>query len=80
MMQGDPISFPAPDPARPYVYPGTRVLINLFGIDDMVVLERVVASVAGLRGEQIDQGPLPGNFELSHLCAIHRHLFQDVFA
>ncbi len=76
----DPVAYPAPDPARPYVYPGTQVLINRFGIRNMDVLDRVVAAVAGLRGEQLDVAPLPGDFDLMHLCAIHRALFQDVFA
>ena len=74
------IDFPAPDPAKPYVYPGTGVLINHYGIRNMAVLQRVVDTVAGLRSEQLDSAPLSGNFDLPHLCAIHRALFQDIFA
>lgn len=75
-----PFAYPAPDPAKPYVYPGTRVLINLFDIRSGVVLDRVVATVAGLRGVQLDVTPVVGEFDLRHLCAVHRVLFQDVFA
>lgn len=46
----------------------------------MAVLDRVVDTVAGLRGEQLVFGALAGDFDLAHLCAIHRVLFQDVFA
>lgn len=74
------IDFPAPDPAKPYVYPGTQVLINHFGIRNMAALQRVVDTVAGLRGERLESAPLPGDFDLAHLCAIHRALFQDIFA
>jgi cell filamentation protein len=78
--QAPRIDFPAPDPARPYVYPGTQVLINHFGIRNLTVLQRVVDAVAGLRGEQLEGAPLAGDFDLPHLCAIHRALFRDIFA
>lgn len=77
--ESDDVGYPAPDPARPYVYPGTQVLINRFGIRSMAILDRVVAVVAGLRGEQIKAAPVAGEFDLGHLCALHRALFQDVF-
>jgi cell filamentation protein len=72
--------YPAPDPAKPYVYPGTQVLINHFGIRSMVVLQRVVNAVAGLRGDQLNASPVAGDFDLPHLCRIHSALFQDIFA
>lgn len=74
------IDYPAPDPAKPYVYPGTQVLINHFGIMNGAVLQRVVDTVAGLRGDRLESAPMPGEFDLPHLCAIHRALFQDIFA
>ena len=74
------IDYPAPDPERPYVYPGTQILINHFQIRSMEVLQRVVDTVAGLRGEQLKIDPLSGDYDLKHLCAVHRVLFQDIFA
>ncbi|MDP1733400.1 MAG: Fic family protein [Sulfuritalea sp.] len=74
------VDYPAPDPARPYVYPDTQVLINHFGIRSMPVLQRVVDTVAGLRGDRLERDPLAGDFDLPHLCEIHRALFQDIFA
>lgn len=72
--------YPAPDPTRPYVYPGTPVLINLFDIRNVAALQRAVDAVAALRGEQLEAQPPAGEFDLVHLCAIHRALYQDVFA
>lgn len=46
----------------------------------MDVLDRVVDVVAGLRGEQLTASAPAGNFDLEHLCTIHRVLFRDVFA
>lgn len=74
------IDYPSPDPEKPYVYPGTRTLINHFGIRDLEVLQRVVNTVAELRGEQLEAAPLAGVHDLEHLCAIHRALFRDIFA
>ena len=78
--QAPRIDYPAPDPAKPYVYPGTPILINHFGIRSMEVLQRVVATVARLRGDQLNANPLRGDHDLPHLCEIHRALFQDIFA
>lgn len=72
--------YPSSDPAKPYVYPGTQVLINHFGIMSVDVLQRVVNAVAGLRGEQLDSDPVAGDHDLRHLCAIHLALFRDIFA
>ncbi len=79
--QQDPrYDYPSPDPAKPYVYPGTQILINHFGIRSADVLQRVINAVAGLRADQLQGDPVAGNHDLQHLCAIHRTLFQDVFA
>jgi cell filamentation protein len=60
----------------PYVYPGTRVLrnrLNLRDADDLDRIERLHTSNRMLE-------PIPrGNFDLDHLRAIHRHLFQDIY-
>jgi len=78
--QAPRIDYPSPDPAKPYVYPGTQILINRFGIRSMPVLQRVVDTVTGLRGDQLRSNPVAGNHDLPHLCEIHRVLFQDIFS
>jgi cell filamentation protein len=60
----------------PYVLPGTRTLKNRLEIADPEQLERVERR---LSVERSRQGVPIGNFDLAHLQAIHRHLFQDVY-
>ena len=49
-------------------YPGTRCLVNYFGITDRPELKRIDKRISSLR-----------TAELLHLKAIHFHLFGDVF-
>lgn len=60
----------------PYVYRGTSVLKNKFGIRDADKLDFHEREVVAQR---LRQNVPSGNFDLAHLCAIHRHLFQDVY-
>ena len=62
--------------ADPYCYPGTTVLINRPGLRDPVALSAFEAEMVSQRFRE----PLPpGRLSARHYCAIHRHLFQDVF-
>ena len=60
----------------PYLYPGASVLRNRFGLKDQNALDRMERRLVAQR---IAQGAPPGDFDLTHLRAIHRHLFQDVY-
>lgn len=60
----------------PYVYAGTNVLKNKFGILDQGRLDKQERRYVL---ERIRQGVPPGDFDLAHLKAIHHHLFQDVY-
>jgi len=59
----------------PYVYPGTSILRNRLGITDAVFLDKQERSLVLRARRDIPRG----SFDLSHLRAIHRHLFQDVY-
>jgi cell filamentation protein len=60
----------------PYVYPGTSVLRNRFGLADAADLDRVERLHTTNRSLE----PIPrGSFDLVHLRAIHHHLFQDIY-
>lgn len=60
----------------PYCYPGTTVLRNRKGIRDQAQLDAFENYSAAQRGDE----PLPdGRLSVRHYCAIHRHLFQDVY-
>ena len=63
---------------RDYCYPlEYTVLRNRLDIRDAAVLEAAKRELAALRPLE----PVPvGDFELDHLTAVHRHLFQDVYA
>jgi cell filamentation protein len=62
--------------ADPYVYPGTRVLRNRLGITDGAALDQVERRFVVQRSRE---GIPDGAFDLVHLQAIHRHLFQDIY-
>ncbi len=61
----------------PYVDPVTGVLRNKFGVSDSSLLDRLEREWVVQR---VAEGCPTGDFDLAHLRAIHRHLFQDVFA
>lgn len=60
----------------PYLIPGSNVLRNRLGILDAGLLD--IAERA-LVTQRMREGTPAGDFDLGHLRAIHRHLFQDVY-
>lgn len=64
----------------PYLNPVSGVLYNLHGIDDEDMLEAVEADFTAGRAYQLREKPLQGDFDLKHLQAIHRYMFQDTYA
>lgn len=62
-----------------YCIPGTAVLKNKAGITDPDLLDEFEADFTAIRILELAQNPIEGKFDLAHLCAIHAHLFQDVY-
>ncbi|WP_208249028.1 Fic family protein [Rhizobium sp. T1470] len=60
----------------PYVFPGTQTLRNKLDIRDAALLDRAERRIATQR---VREGVPKGDFDLAHLQAIHKHLFQDVY-
>lgn len=60
----------------PYTYPGSTVLRNKLGIRDAAQLDYHEREIATQRAAA---GVPGGQFDLDHLRAIHRHLFQDLY-
>jgi cell filamentation protein len=59
-----------------YCYPGTTVLKNRANLRTQADLDFFEEEATAQRFTE----PLPaGKFDVSHLHAIHRHLFQDVY-
>lgn len=70
----DPFGYDTVD--DPYCYRGTSVLKNRAGIRDHEALEAFEHEASLQRAEE----PFPpGRLSVSHYCAIHHHLFQDVY-
>lgn len=65
------------DGRDPYFYPGRNVMRNALGIHDAQKLEQAAYQFTALRAATLELGPLSRG--LPHLCAIHHHLYQDVF-
>ena len=64
----------------PYVYPGTAVLRNIRDIRDAALLSEFEAEATARRLRQLERKPLRGHFDAPHLQAVHRYIFQDVYA
>ena len=66
-------------PIDPYLYPGTEILQNHFGIKDEQNLKEMEAEFTSLRLSQIAENPLTGNYDTAHACEMHRFIFSDIF-
>lgn len=62
-----------------YVDADTGVLINKADIRDQDALDAFEADATAVRLLELIEQPIAGNFDLNHLQAIHRHIFQDVY-
>ena len=62
-----------------YLDPATGVLNNRLGITDEATLEQTEAALVATRSYELSQTPLKGTFDLTHLQAIHRRLFGDIY-
>lgn len=67
------------DSDDPYTYPGSDVLKNKRDIRDAAALQKFELEKSSFRSFELLQRPIPGEFDLKHLNAIHKHLFQDVY-
>jgi cell filamentation protein len=64
----------------PYLYPGTNVLRNIPDLRDGSQLATFESHKTAARIYKHLRSPIKGEFDTAHLKAIHRHVFQDVFA
>lgn len=63
----------------PYIEPGTRVLKNHPNLRSPTQLARYENRMSSLRLTLLELEPIKGNFDLKHMQAIHKYLFQDVY-
>jgi cell filamentation protein len=69
-----------PESSDPYTYPGTDVLRNIPDIHDSKRLAAFEANATTARLAELDAAPLKGRFDVAHLKAIHKFIFQDVYS
>ena len=62
-----------------YTYPCSELLINKADIHDQAALDAFEADATAIRLLELIEHPIQGIFDLAHLQAMHRHLFQDVY-
>lgn len=60
-------------------YPGSNVLINKFEQKDQDKLDLLEVGFTAKRLMDLQKKPLKGNFDLNHLQALHKYIFQDVY-
>ncbi len=63
----------------PYVWPDSGVLANRLGLRTQGELVEAEYALTLQRRLELQDNPVIGQFDLDHFCAIHRHLFQDLF-
>jgi cell filamentation protein len=60
----------------PYTYENSTVLVNKLDLRDQSELDDFEAEITNARASE----PLPeGTLDFVHYCAVHHHLFQDVY-
>jgi cell filamentation protein len=62
-----------------YLDPISGVLKNRLDITDATTLEQAEGAFVATRSYELSRTPVPGQFDLAHLQAIHRYLFGDVY-
>ena len=62
-----------------YCYPDTDVLKNKLDIREQEKLQRFERKLTMLRLMELLENPIEGDFDLKHLQAIHRYIFQDIY-
>lgn len=64
---------------RIYCYPNSNVLVNKLNIRDNEKLYEAERKITAFRLQELIKEPVDGNFDLKHLCDIHRYIFQDIY-
>lgn len=62
-----------------YEYPGTRILVNKFGVMDAGRLSRLECRLSGLRMVELMRAGVTGQFDAAHLKSINLALLQDLY-
>lgn len=63
----------------PYINPATGVLRNFLGINSADELANAEADLTATAIAILPEDPVPGDFNLAHLQAIHKRLFGAIY-
>ena len=63
-----------------YCYPGTNILKNKLNIKDPDILHKAERDYSSVRQAELATKGVTGDSSFSHLCSIHKHLFQDIYS
>lgn len=66
-------------PDNKYCYPNTDVLINKLNIMNANQLFEAERELTSIRLRELQESPIEGIFDFSHLKAIHKYIFQDLY-
>lgn len=71
-----------PDSVEPSFYPNTTIFVNQLGITDSKELRDKEAAFTAIRSIELLQKVdlIQQTFDFTHLKAIHRYLFQDIYS
>ena len=62
-----------------YFYPNTDAFVNKKGITDEKELQKCEREYSDLRIRELHDNPIEGNFDIKHLCDIHKYIFGDLY-
>lgn len=62
-----------------YCYPNTNILINKFDIRDSDKLHETEKELTSINTQEALEIQIKGDFDLSHLKAIHKFIFGDIY-
>jgi cell filamentation protein len=62
-----------------YCYPGTKVLMNRFNIQDGEKLQQIERDISYAKILYLGSNPLKGTLNLKYLQRIHKYIFEDIY-
>lgn len=66
-------------PDTKYCYPNSDVLINKLNIRNDNELLKAEIKITAAKILELQKNPIKGNYNFSHLKAIHKYIFQDIY-
>jgi cell filamentation protein len=67
------------DRSDPYLDKETDILRNRLGLRTQAALDRAESTMSFLRTVELHEHPVKGSFDLAHLQATHKRLFDDLY-